>query len=534
MSRLLPSRALRGVRLVVRHRGDHVARPACRGRRRRLSMGAASIALAAAFIGLAATADDPSLGGAYFAFSCAIVVWGWKELAFLIGTVTGSRRSACPEGARGWKRAGYALDTILHHEFAIVVLGAAVLAIAWGGANEVGAWTFLVLWAMRVSAKLNLFLGVRNLGEDFLPEHLRYLASYFGRRSINPLFPVVVAVSGVVTVALWRAALDPGARRRRRGRLRARRLADDAGDPRAPADDRAAAVDRAVALGGGIAVDLTRQRNARHARPPRDDPRPARPPGAAAPRDRRARARAARLRARVRVGDRRASRVEPRHRRAHDRAAPRVRHAGRPHRLGRRPPDLSAQDPDRPPRGDADPAQAGRPLGFPAARREPVRRLRHRALVDVDLGRARHGGGRAPEARDAQGRRGHRRRRALRRHGLRGAQQRRRERGRPRRRAERQRDVDLARRRRAHAPPREAAGRAGRGGPPRRAGPHRPHAAGRRRARAPRRRARERHDRAVDAVRGAGIPLHRADRRPRPRRAAARAAPRSATGAARG
>jgi len=176
---------------------------------RRLSMGAASIALAGAFIGLAATAHDPSLGGAYFAFSCAIVVWGWKELAFLTGTVTGSRRSACPESARGWKRAGYALDTILHHEFAIVVLGAAVLAIAWGGANEVGAWAFLVLWVMRLSAKLNLFLGVRNRGEDFLPDHLRYLASYFGRRSVNPLFPVVIAVSGVVTVALWQAALDP-------------------------------------------------------------------------------------------------------------------------------------------------------------------------------------------------------------------------------------------------------------------------------------------------------------------------------------
>lgn len=176
---------------------------------RRLSMGAASVALAAAFIGLAATAEDPSVGGAYFAFTCAIVVWGWKELAFLTGTVTGSRRSACPEGARGWRRAGYALDTILHHEFAIVVLGAAVLAIAWGGANEVGAWTFLVLWAMRVSAKLNLFLGVRNRGEEFLPEHLRYLGSYFGRRSFNPLFPVAVALSGIAAVALWRSALDP-------------------------------------------------------------------------------------------------------------------------------------------------------------------------------------------------------------------------------------------------------------------------------------------------------------------------------------
>ena len=50
--------------------------------------------------------------------------------------------------------------------------------------------------------------------------------------------------------------------------------------------------------------------------------------------------------------DRRPPVVEPRHRRADDRAALRVRHAARPPRVGRRPPDLRAQDPDRPPRRD--------------------------------------------------------------------------------------------------------------------------------------------------------------------------------------
>jgi putative photosynthetic complex assembly protein 2 len=177
----------------------------------RTSMTAATVAMAAAFVGLAATADDASVAGTYLAFSCAIVIWGWKELAFLTGFVTGSRRSACPEGARGWRRAGYALDAILHHEFAIVLLGSAVIAIAWGGANETGAWTFLVLWLMRISAKLNLFLGVRNRGEAFLPEHLHYLASYFGRRPINPLLPVVVLASGLAAAWLWSGALDPAA-----------------------------------------------------------------------------------------------------------------------------------------------------------------------------------------------------------------------------------------------------------------------------------------------------------------------------------
>ena len=45
---------------------------------------------------------------------------------------------------------------------------------------------------MRTSAKLNLFLGVRNLSEEFLPPHLAYLQSFFRRRAMNPLLPFSV------------------------------------------------------------------------------------------------------------------------------------------------------------------------------------------------------------------------------------------------------------------------------------------------------------------------------------------------------
>ena len=73
--------------------------------------------------------------------------------------------------------------------------------------NQVGAWTFYVLWAMRTSAKLNFFLGVLNLGEQFIPPHLTYLGSYLRRRPMNALFPVSVTggTAGVV-VLLQRAA----------------------------------------------------------------------------------------------------------------------------------------------------------------------------------------------------------------------------------------------------------------------------------------------------------------------------------------
>ena len=100
---------------------------------------------------------------------------------------------------------------VMHHELALVMLGAAVLAATWGGANQTGLWTFLILWVMRQSAKLNVFLGVRNLNEGFLPPHLKYLQTYFKRSGMNPLFPVSIAVSTMLVIPLWQAALAPGA-----------------------------------------------------------------------------------------------------------------------------------------------------------------------------------------------------------------------------------------------------------------------------------------------------------------------------------
>ncbi len=164
---------------------------------------------AACLWALYATRDDTSLPGSYVAFLGTIGVWGWQEVAFLLGFVTGPRREPCPPESRGWRRAGYALETILHHEIAIVALAIAILSVTWGGTNPVGPWTFAVLWAMRQSAKLNLVLGVRNLGEEFLPEHLRYLETYFRRRRMNALFPVSMGGALVVSVLVWQAVLAP-------------------------------------------------------------------------------------------------------------------------------------------------------------------------------------------------------------------------------------------------------------------------------------------------------------------------------------
>lgn len=159
----------------------------------------ASLLGAAGFAALASCSAVRSIGAAYLGFVSALAVWGWHELMFLLGLLTGPRRSACPPDARGFRRFRLATAAVIHHELALTVTLFAVVVATWGAPNQVGTWTYGVLWVMRLSAKLNVFLGVRNLSVQFIPEHLRYLVSYFGRARMNWLMPwSVIAGSAVL------------------------------------------------------------------------------------------------------------------------------------------------------------------------------------------------------------------------------------------------------------------------------------------------------------------------------------------------
>jgi putative photosynthetic complex assembly protein 2 len=171
------------------------------------SRAAATLLGLAALVCLSRTADHATVAGAYAAFLCALLVWAWIELAFLTGWVTGPNKQAAPPNAQGWQRFSQAVASIAWHELMIAALAVLVIAYTWNKPNPVGGWTMLLLWVMRTSAKLNLFLGVRNLSEAFLPPHLAYLASHFRRRRMNLLFPVVVTAGTAVVVLLVQAAL---------------------------------------------------------------------------------------------------------------------------------------------------------------------------------------------------------------------------------------------------------------------------------------------------------------------------------------
>lgn len=62
------------------------------------------------------------------------------------------------------------------------------------------------LWLMRISAKLNVVLGMPNLGGEFIPTHLRYLVSLMARQPMNPLMPLPLAGGTIGAALLWQAA----------------------------------------------------------------------------------------------------------------------------------------------------------------------------------------------------------------------------------------------------------------------------------------------------------------------------------------
>jgi putative photosynthetic complex assembly protein 2 len=172
----------------------------------RLSLGVAAALTVVALYLITVTSQQTDRVATYAGFAGAIIVWGWLEMAFLMGFITGPRTTACPAGSVGWRRASFAISAIFYHELALLVGGGAIALLTWNSPNHIAAWTFVVLWISRQSTKLNLFLGVRNFSEEFLPEHLRYIESYFTRRPMNLLFPISVSIGSVVAVMLWQNA----------------------------------------------------------------------------------------------------------------------------------------------------------------------------------------------------------------------------------------------------------------------------------------------------------------------------------------
>jgi len=171
------------------------------------SMIGASVVSLACLYGIFRTSQHATITAAYEAFFFGLFAWGWQEISFYMGYVTGPRKQPCPEGCSGWKHFGHAIETSLWHELAII--GSAIIIVdqTWNEPNQIGTWTFMVLWWMHQSAKLNVFFGVRNLNEEFLPEHLTFLKSFLKSKPMNLFFPISITVSMVITTLLFEHAI---------------------------------------------------------------------------------------------------------------------------------------------------------------------------------------------------------------------------------------------------------------------------------------------------------------------------------------
>jgi putative photosynthetic complex assembly protein 2 len=166
------------------------------------SMLGATVVMLGAFAVLVLARERVTLLGAYASFTAGVIIWGWMEMSYFMGFITGPRKLPCPEDCGAGRRFVLALATSIYHELAIVAAACVMIWLTWGATNQLGTWTFVILWLMRWSAKLNLFLGVPNLNEEWLPERIRFLTTYLAKRPMNLLFPVSVSVATVIMCLL--------------------------------------------------------------------------------------------------------------------------------------------------------------------------------------------------------------------------------------------------------------------------------------------------------------------------------------------
>ncbi len=177
-------------------------------RTHRRSLWVATFAAGLALWCLTETARSTGSAAAFAGFTCALVVWGLHELSFLTGVVMGPRRAPLPPGTTGWRRFRLAALTLIHHELALALTLVLMIALAWGQPNQTGPMAFGLLFGMRLSTKLNIFIGLPHVSTEMLPASHGYLISYYGRARLNPLFPQSIVAALAVAYLTATAALD--------------------------------------------------------------------------------------------------------------------------------------------------------------------------------------------------------------------------------------------------------------------------------------------------------------------------------------
>jgi putative photosynthetic complex assembly protein 2 len=150
-----------------------------------ISMAAATLLLAACGAVIWALRSEFSHAALFASFAAALLTWGWTEMSLYMGYVTGPRKQRCAHGCHGAQHFGHAVMANLWHEIVVILFAGLI----WLSGNQTALWCFVMLWLMHLSARLNVFLGVRNVSEEFVPDHMDVLKGFLRRRNMNVLFP---------------------------------------------------------------------------------------------------------------------------------------------------------------------------------------------------------------------------------------------------------------------------------------------------------------------------------------------------------
>ena len=189
-----------GIIMLAVRRADHGGHRA----RRALVWGTLPILLVGiGIIGLSLQVVD--VISVYLGFVGALVLWGWIELAFLAGVITGPVREDCPHGLAGWPRFQRAFGTLAWHELLLTLGLCGLVLLTSDAANRMALSTYLVLYLARIFAKLNLYFGVPRINTEFLPSPLAHLKSYFRQGTPTLAFPAAItALTALLVVCIER------------------------------------------------------------------------------------------------------------------------------------------------------------------------------------------------------------------------------------------------------------------------------------------------------------------------------------------
>lgn len=158
---------------------------------------------------------EATASGARHGLAGAALLWTWVAIALYGGFVVGPGGRPVAADASRLTLALEAVRSIAFHEAAALTVVALAVALTWRSPNRFAVRTLTAFWATNQLAKLNVFAGVANPGERFLPDWLRFLEVYFGPAQNTVLLPLsvlVLAAAGTWLLARAVRGRDPYAR----------------------------------------------------------------------------------------------------------------------------------------------------------------------------------------------------------------------------------------------------------------------------------------------------------------------------------